>query len=101
MPEHAVIIHLSIGEEHFGDASARETVRSLERAIRAILDGSDLGALDGDEFGGGEAVLYLYGPNADTLYAAIEPALRATPLRPAHTILRHGDPGAPQHQIDL
>jgi hypothetical protein len=93
--EHAVIVRVAIGEEHFGRAGARDVVRALEREIRAIVDGSGLGDFDGDEFGGGEAVLYLYGPDADKLYAAVEPALRAVSLRPVQVTLRYGDAGDP------
>jgi hypothetical protein len=93
LSEHAVIVQLALGAEHFGDADARAMVRSLERDIRAALGSGSLGALDGNGFGGGEAVLYLYGPDADKLYGAIEAAVRAVPLRPAHVILRYGDAG--------
>jgi hypothetical protein len=104
LAEHAVLVHLALGAENFGDVAARDTVRSLKRDIEAIIDSSGLGELDGDEFGGGEAVLYLYGPDADKLYAAIEPALRAVSLRPAHAILRYGeadDSAAPQRRIEI
>ncbi|MFI5711553.1 GNAT family N-acetyltransferase [Kribbella sp. NPDC051620] len=101
MPEHAVIINLSLGEEHFGSVKARETVRALEHDLAAILDAGTLGYFDGDEFGGGEAVTYLYGPNADNLYAAIEPRLQAVPLRPAHVTIRHGAPGTPERICHL
>lgn len=90
-----MIVRLALGEEHFGSVGAREVVRALEREIRAIVDGSGLGEFDGDEFGGGEAVLYLYGPDADRLYVAVEPALRAVSLRPVQVILRYGDAGDP------
>ncbi|WP_405062253.1 hypothetical protein OG474_11580 [Kribbella sp. NBC_01505] len=95
MSEHAVIIQIALGEDHFGSAEAREVVRVLEREIRAVVDGSGLGEFDGDEFGGGEAVLYLYGPDADKLYAAVEPALQALPLRPVQVTRRYGDAGDP------
>jgi hypothetical protein len=98
LSEHAVIVHLTIGEEHFGDADSRESVRALEREIRTIVESTGVGEFDGDEFGGGEAVLYLYGADADKLYGAIEATLRAVSLRPAHAILRYGDAGDPAAQ---
>lgn len=46
---------------------------------------------DGDEFGGGEAVLYTYGPDADRLLAAIERCLSGFPVRDgAYAIKRYG-----------
>jgi len=104
LSEHAVIVHLSLGEGGFGVEEVRDSVRVLERDIETILDGGDVGELDGDEFGGGEAVLYLYGADADSLFAAIEPLLRGSSLRPAHVILRYGeasDPTARERLIEL
>ncbi|BCJ49979.1 hypothetical protein Asp14428_14540 [Actinoplanes sp. NBRC 14428] len=91
MSEHAVIVHLSLGGDDFGAEAARDAVRALEREIEAVLNASDLGELDGDEFGGGEAVLYLYGADADSLFGSIEPLLLQSSLRPAHAILRYGE----------
>ena len=63
-----------------------------------------MGEFDGNEFGGGEAVLYAYDPNADALFRAMEPPLRAFPARPAFAILRYGkaaDPTAQERRIDF
>ncbi len=89
--DHAVMLHLSLGADGFGSEDARGAVRALERDIVAALADASLGDLDGDEFGGGEAVLYLYGPDADRLFAAVEPLVRESTLRPAHAILRYED----------
>jgi hypothetical protein len=50
-----------------------------------------VGEVDGNEFGGGEAVVYAYGPDVDALFKVLEPTLRSLPFRPAHVILRRGD----------
>jgi hypothetical protein len=104
LSEQAVIVHLSLGESGFGAEEVRDAVRALERDIETALDGGDVGELDGDEFGGGEAVIYLYGANADSLFAAIEPLLRGSSLRPAHVILRYGeatDPIARERRVEF
>jgi hypothetical protein len=104
LSEHAVIVHLPLGGAGFGAEEMRDSVRALERDIETALDGGDAGGLDGDEFGGGEAVLYLYGADADGLFAVIEPLLRGSSLRPAHVILRYGDasdPTARERRIEL
>ena len=72
MFEHAVMVHLSIGDSHFGTEQTRAAVRALERA--------------------------------DNLFAAIEPPLRRSSLRPAYAILRYGDasdPTAQEHRIEV
>jgi hypothetical protein len=103
-PEHAVIVHYSLSGEELGSVQEREAIFALEdRLIRAI-EAADAGEFDGNEFGGGEAVLYAYGPDADALFRAMEQDLRAFPARPAHALLRFGgpaDPGGIQRRIDL
>jgi hypothetical protein len=55
---------------------------------------------DGDEFGGGEAVLYTYGPDADALLDAIRNSFEDFPLRPGayaiQAVRRSGRPGCPR-----
>jgi hypothetical protein len=67
-------------------------VFKLEEALAAAIDESGAGELDGNEAGGGEVVLYLYGPDADALYEAIVPVLRASALGEGSTILRRYGP---------
>ncbi|MFE6361655.1 hypothetical protein ACFVP3_16900 [Streptomyces sp. NPDC057806] len=55
------------------------------------LASGDVGEVDGNEFGEGEAVVYAYGPDADALFKVMEPTLRGLPFRPAHIVLRRGD----------
>jgi len=102
--EHAVIAHFALSEDEFGTNAERETILALEdRLIEAIAD-VNAGEFDGDEFGAGEVVLYAYGPDADQLFNAMEPQLRAFTARPAFCILRYGeasDPAALERRIDL
>lgn len=56
------------------------------------------------EYGGGEVILYAYGPDADALFAVMAPILNDLPLRPAHVVLRYGsvvDPSAAEHRVEL
>ncbi|MGW7364071.1 hypothetical protein ACWGI8_11730 [Streptomyces sp. NPDC054841] len=61
--------------------------------MSAAVEAAGVGEVDGNEFGGGEAVLYSYGPDADALFKVMEPALRELPFRPAYVVLRRGDAG--------
>jgi hypothetical protein len=76
--EHAVIVHLKLSGT---DASADEVERlqNLSDRLSEAITGRNAGEFDGDLFGEGECVLYMYGPDADALFAAIEPVLRASP----------------------
>ena len=92
-PEHAVIVHIKLSDEAHGTVEERESVFSLENELERAIRSADAGEFDGNEFGGGEAVLYAYGPDADALFAAMEAPLHAFPKRPAFAILRYGAAG--------
>ncbi|UXY37824.1 hypothetical protein [Streptomyces albidocamelliae] len=89
--EHAVIAHFRLAADGFGDADQRERVYEAEEVMAAAVEEAGVGEVDGNEFGGGEAVLYAYGPDADALFKVMEPTLRGLPFRPAHVVLRRGD----------
>lgn len=102
--EQAVIVHYELSDDEFGSADEREAVYALEDRLMAAIDAKGAGELDGNEFGGGEVVLYAYGPDALRLFAVMESTLRAFPARPAHAVLRLGeadDPSAEEIRIDL
>jgi hypothetical protein len=103
-PEHAFIVRYSLSGTDFGTEQEGNAVRALEQHLTTAIESAAVGALDGHEFGGGEMVLYAYGPDATRLFAAMEPALRTLPARPAHAVLRFGeadDPAAVQQRVDL
>ncbi len=89
--EHAVIAHFRLARDGFGEADQRELVREARQAMAAAVEDADAGEVDGNEFGGGEAVVYAYGPDAGALFKVMEPTLRSLPFRPAHVLLKHGD----------
>ncbi|WNZ09998.1 hypothetical protein [Streptomyces sp. 11x1] len=89
--EHAVIAHFRLAHGGFGETDQRRLVREARRVMAAAAQDAGAGEVDGDEFGGGEAVVYAYGPDAGALFKIVEPTLRSLPFRPAHVILRNGD----------
>ncbi|HET6171084.1 MAG TPA: hypothetical protein VFD90_00680 [Gaiellales bacterium] len=87
----AVITHLRLSDDEFGTKQEREAVFELEaRLVPAVAAiGCDH---DGNEFGGGEATLYTYGPDADALFAVVQDSLRGFDVRPgSYAIKRYGD----------
>ena len=88
--EHAVIAHFSLSDDAFGRQEEREAFFALEDELIAAIEAAGVGEYDGNEFGSGEAVLYAYGPDADTLFAAMEAQLRSFDARPAFCVLRYG-----------
>ncbi|WP_238011865.1 immunity 26/phosphotriesterase HocA family protein [Dactylosporangium sp. AC04546] len=85
----AVVVRYTLSD-FYGDESERAAVYGLQERLRAALDGA--GEFGGNEFGDGGVTLFLYGPDADRLYAAATPLLRELPYRPARVRLRYGDP---------
>jgi hypothetical protein len=103
-PENAVIVRYALSGDGFGDEEERKAVYALQHRLAEAVEAADAGEFDGNEVGGGEAVLYAYGPDATRLFAAMEPQLRAFPARPAYAVLRFGeadDPTAEEQRINL
>ncbi|ATQ70949.1 MULTISPECIES: hypothetical protein [Methylosinus] len=90
--QHAVIAHLRLIEDPFGSEREREIIADLTSELQHAINVGNVGEFDGEEFGGGKCVIYMYGPNADQLFAVVEPILCATPLaRGGFAIKRYGE----------
>jgi len=93
--EHAVIVHIPSLPEDIG-------LDEIEDPLIEAIDRSRVGEFDGNEIGPEEAVLYMYGPDADALWAAVEPALRAAPLgEGSYAVVRYGEPGARERRVAI
>ncbi|QKW18455.1 hypothetical protein HUT16_04685 [Kitasatospora sp. NA04385] len=102
--EQAVIARFRVPGEGFGEPADRATVRAAERLVAELVERAGVGEWDGHEFGGGEVLLFAYGPDADALFAVAEPTLRGLPFRPASVLLRYGpalDPATPERRVEL
>ncbi|MFG2723827.1 hypothetical protein [Streptomyces canus] len=88
--EEAVIAHYCLSDDEFGSPIEREAFFDAEEAMAAAVEEAEVGEVDGNEFGGGEVVLYAYGPDAQALFKVMEPSLRSLPFRPAYVVLRQG-----------
>jgi hypothetical protein len=87
-----VIVHL-IGSGLPDETYQDYDLATLEDRLIEVVAHSESDEYDGNEFGEGETILYLYGPNAETLFSAIEGTLRGYPLcQNARVVIRHGPP---------
>ncbi|MGB8929705.1 MAG: hypothetical protein WCC48_00485 [Anaeromyxobacteraceae bacterium] len=89
MPEHAVIVHFRYGQPGL------EPLRAVESRLEAALAKAGVGEFDGDEIAVNlaDGSLYMYGPDADRLFAAIRPVLDATSFMCGAMVrLRYGPP---------
>jgi hypothetical protein len=87
--EHAVIVEFDYGSTDLGPLFALE--KQLERSILA----AGVGEFDGNEMAvdGSNGSLWMYGPNADQLFAVVRPVLeQSTAIRNAVATLRYGPP---------
>lgn len=85
--EHAVIVSFRYGSTDFDPVFA--VSEQLERAINS----AGVGEFDGNELAadGSDGSLYMYGPDADRLFATVRPILEATDfLQGARVKLRYG-----------
>ncbi len=102
--EQTVIARYQLSSGPTGTSTDIHSLATLEdRLVKAIRE-ARAGEFDGNEFGTGEVTLFAYGPDADRLFAAMEPILRSFPARPAQVLLRYGalaDDQAPSVLIDL
>jgi hypothetical protein len=102
--EHAVIARYQLGAGPSGTATDMHSLASLEDRLIQAIGAARAGEFEGPQFGAGEVTLYAYGPDADRLYAAMEPVLRSFPPRPAQVLLRYGayeDTHAPERLLEL
>ena len=87
--EQGVIIQFEYGTTDLSQLFA------LEDALEEALQDSDLGEYDGHEIAmdGSDGLLFLYGPNADALFAHIKHALVAnSQISNVQATLRYGPP---------
>jgi hypothetical protein len=100
-PEQAVLVHLrgtGLPEKVYRE----NDLATLEDRLSEAIQQAGVGEFDGNEVGVGGATLFMYGPSAEKLFAAIEPVLRASPLcSGARVVIRSGGPGAHERLVDL
>jgi hypothetical protein len=103
MEEHCVRIYLKLSQEH-GRQEEMDSIHELSDVLEESIEKVGAGEFDGDEFGGGECTLYMYGPDADKLFEAIRKPLMSSPLaKGGYVLKRYGPPadGVKEVRIDL
>lgn len=97
-PEHAVLVYFDYGST---DLSA---LFEVERTLERVIADAQAGELDGNEIAtdGSDGTLFMYGPDADALFAVIRPTLEAAPfMRGARVLLRYGPPSDGVSELTL
>ncbi len=87
--DHAVIVHFDYGSTDLAPLFA------LEEQLEQAINDAGVGEFDGNEVAvdGSDGSLYMYGPDADRLFATVRPVLeRSTAIRNAVATVRYGPP---------
>ena len=97
MTQHSVVVQFYdfAGKFWTEDERSLDPLFALEDELESALEGTGVGELDGHEIAvdGSDGFLFLYGPDADALFALIEPILRKSAVMSgADATLRYGDP---------
>ena len=78
--QQAVIVSIRLSDNQFVSSAEREAIFALGDQLSAAIAAAGAGVYDGDEVGQGRGVLFMYGPDADRLFAVVEPILRCSAL---------------------
>jgi hypothetical protein len=78
-----------------------DEVRRLESDLAKIVRSAEVGVVDGNLYGPGEVSIYAYGPDSDTLYAAMRPRLLKFPARSAKVSLGRAGIGEPDYPVEI
>ena len=100
-PEQAVIVRLP-GSGLPDEVYEQYDLSTLEDQLVEVIEAKKLGSFDGNEFGPTETVLWMYGPDAEKLFAGIEEVLRSYPLcKNGVAVIRCGPPGSTERAVKL
>ncbi len=98
LTEHAVIIHFRYGIDEL------DPLHQLERVLEKLISEKGVGVYDGHEIAMdySDGFLYMYGPNAEELFKAVQPMLEKTEfMKGAIAHLRFGPPEDGVREIEV
>ena len=99
--DQTVLVHLD-GQTLPAEVYRDHDLLTLEGQLSDAIEAQGLGEFDGNEIGDPGATLFMYGPDAERLFAGIEAILRAYPLcKNARVVIRRGGPGAEEREVLL
>ena len=100
-PQQAVLVYLDgtgLPDEVYEECD----LATIEDRLTEVIEREGLGEFDGNEIGPTEVTLFMYGPDAERLFAGIESTLRDYPLcQRARVVIREGEPGARERVLRL
>jgi len=71
-PDQAVIVHVPLSDRANGTQEEFAHLTALEEKMEEAIATAGVGEFDGNEFGQGDFTYFMYGPDADRLFAVVE-----------------------------
>ncbi|HEX6811663.1 MAG TPA: hypothetical protein VF384_08585 [Planctomycetota bacterium] len=98
--EQDLLVVLALSNKQMGTTKERLELEAFGDALEALVTEAGVGEYDGNEFGGGECILFFCGSDVDKLLGVLLPVLRRSPLcRGGHLVRMVTDAkGLPQQQ---
>jgi len=98
--ERDLLVVLRLSNRNMGTHEERAQIELLADDLEGAVLDAGVGEYDGDEFGGGECILFFCGPDEDQLLGVLRPLLQRSPLaRGAHFVrLVERDDGSMQRE---
>lgn len=100
-----MIVHLVLSDSEYGTNEEQDSIHELGARLERCIADAGAGEFDGEEFGAGGCTLYMYGPDADRLFAAVEASLRASRHAKGSFVQKRygpaGDPSVREVRIEL
>jgi len=85
--ERDLLVVLQLSNRQMGTNEERAEIALLADKLDAVVQEAGLGEYDGDEYGGGECVLFFCGPDEMALIGFLRPLLQRSPYgRGAHFV---------------
>lgn len=101
-PNQAVIVHVPLSDGANGTREEFAHLTALGEKLEEAIAAAGVGEFDGNEFGQGDFTYFMYGADADRLFAVVEPILRSdSQTKRGHALLRYGPPGSTQRKVEL
>ena len=85
--ERDLLVVLRLSNRQMGSAAERAEISLMADEFSRAVEAASVGEYDGDEYGGGECILFFCGPDEDALLGLLRPLLqRSAYARGAHFV---------------
>lgn len=95
--QHAVLLHFDLSGR---GRRGRGRLDRLEEDLSQAVEEQGVGEFDGVDYGSRDATFYMYGPDGDALWMAVQPILRVAKIA-VRAVVRAGGPGATERSYDI